>query len=240
MSLKYYAYNWLINFQNIDINALLNFIESENLMLRRQHSGVKFMRFFVAVSDQNQLQKFSAILNPKILLPEWKEISYAEFISATLIEHDKNIRSEVLALFEVIGKYTTETSNFYQQISDENQDNNDIYRTTWKINRHGVDNSIVEQAFRVLENMEDVYIAMYAPSTINYIDFYIAIKKELKFDEIRLLLPDQIATSDWVKITSLEVPETISSAPYKKDANLYIAWREGLYERLRKIENKSG
>lgn len=231
MTHKYYAYNWLINIEAVDFNALLNFVDENGLALRRSQIGNKFLRFLLAVYNDLQLQQFSALLDKDISITDWHTIPYSEFESGTPIEHDQEHRSKELYVFDLMHVYTRDTGKFYRQAYKLDTGNR-LYRMVWKLNMKGFCDCVIEKTFDVVENLHNVYL-VFGSRQINsafYIDLYMLIPPHLNLSELIQTFPDQIAQGIWIEIHPDEIPDFIGSSPHK--SAMYTVWRESQYEWL--------
>lgn len=233
MTPKYYAYNWLINIEAVDFNALLNFVDENGLALRRDQIGNKFLRFLLAVDNDLQLQQFSALLDKDISITDWHSISYSEFESAVPIEHDQAHRSEELYVFDLMHEYTRDTSKFYRQAYEPDTGNR-LYRMVWKLNKKGFDDSVIEKTFEIVERLPDVYLVWVNRITdlAFYVDLYMVIPAYRELSELIQTFPDQIVQGIWVEISPDEIPDFIGRHPYKSVPTMYAIWREEQYEWL--------
>jgi hypothetical protein len=237
MTKKYFAYNWLMDFDTIDLNRLLHFVDANGLELRRSSIGNKYLRFALAVDDKLQLYQFLSTIGEDASIADWHSIPYTEFEAATPVEHAQEHRKEILTTLDLMRKYTYETSKFYQEVYKSNA-NNKIYQTQWIINKKGLDERVVETAFDAVENWDGIRMSIHRPDLASYIDIYIVLHNSLKLDELKSHFPTQIAEAVWVEIKPDDVPDEVSGHPYTYDANLYAAWREGLYEWLLQSKTK--
>lgn len=236
MNRNYFAYNWLIDFDAVDFNRLLDFVDEQGLELRRSNIGNKFLRLALAVDNEQQLHQFTSRIDESSSSAEWDSIPYEEFESAILIEHSQKKRTETLTMFDLMQKYTSETSKFYREVCGSDKSNR-LFRIRWTINKKGLDERVIEKTFDAVEGWNDVYVAIYRPNLVNYFEIYVVMSDSLNLDELMPDIPLQVAEADWVEISSDDVPDEVSGHPYKYDTNVYVAWREGLYEWLLQANN---
>ncbi|MEQ8677296.1 MAG: hypothetical protein RLP44_27795 [Aggregatilineales bacterium] len=212
----------------MNFNEILNYIDKHSLELKFSLVGNKYLRFNLAVNKENQFQEFISEIGNNISVTEWVSISQDEFESITLIEHAKNDRTRTLKALEIIHQYTYQINAFYQQVYDSNSNN--VYLAIWTVNKRGLDERIIEKAFDIVEQSENVRMAYHENG--NAIQFYIVAQSSYPLNKIISAFPPQLRHLEWREIESEQLPDKVGANPNNLDANIFSIWREGLYSMI--------